>query len=297
MNIEDICNLNVGEVLLDVDLSKYTTYKIKAIGKVLVKPSNLESLKTLIEYIKKNNVKYKMLGNGSNLIFTELVYDGILIKLDCFDYLDIKDNFVSVGAGYNLMKLSLKVSMMGLSGLEFATGIPGSVGGSVYMNAGAYNSSISDVLECAEILTPDLDVVIYNNKDFNFDYRYSCLQSNPGYICLSAKFKLSFGDKDEIMDLVNSRRERRFASQPLEYPSAGSVFRNPVGDYAGRLIEDIGFKGKNIGGAQVSSKHANFIINIGGATGHDIKKLIFDIRNEVKKKYNIDLKVEQEFVE
>ena len=297
MNIKDICNLNIGEVLLDVDLSKYTTYKINATGRVLVKPSNLDNLKTLIEYIKKNNVKYKILGNGSNLIFTEPIYDGVLIKLDCFDFLDIKDNVVSVGAGYNLMKLSLKVSMMGLSGLEFSTGIPGSVGGSVYMNAGAYNSSISDVLESAEILTPDLDVVVYNNKDFNFDYRHSCLQSTPGYICLSAKFKLSFGDKDEIMDLVNSRRERRFASQPLEYPSAGSVFRNPVGDYAGRLIEDIGFKGKIVGGAQVSSKHANFIINIGGATGKDIKKLIFDIKDEVKKKYNVDLRVEQEFVE
>ena len=295
--INDIYNLNVGDVFEKVDLSRYTTYKIKAIGKVLVIPKNIDCLKKLILYIKTNNLKYKVLGNGSNLIFTESFYDGILIKLDYFNYINIVDNIVDVGAGYSLIKLAIKTCMMGLSGFEFAAGIPGSVGGSVYMNAGAYNSSISDVLESAVILTPDLDVVSFSNDDFNFSYRSSFLQNNHGYICLSAKFKLKYGDKDEIMELVNDRRLRRLASQPLEYPSAGSVFRNPSDDYAGRLIEEIGYKGKICGGAQVSVKHANFIINIGGATGCDVKNLILDIKNKVKEKYNIDLKVEQEFVE
>lgn len=297
MNIKDIYDLNVGHVVENVDLSCYTTYKIKAIGRVLVIPENLDKLKVLVDYIKKNNIKYKILGNGSNLIFTNLVYDGILIKLDNFNHLYINENIVDVGAGYNLMKLALKVSMMGLSGLEFATGIPATVGGAVYMNAGAYNSDISCVLESTVLLSPDLDVVTFSNEDLDFDYRMSYLQKSPGYVCLSAKFRLSFGDKDEIMGLVNRRRNRRLESQPLEFPSAGSVFRNPDGDYAGRLIEEIGYKGKMNGGAQVSNKHANFIINAGGATGKDIKDLICDIKSKVKESYDIDLKVEQEFVE
>jgi UDP-N-acetylmuramate dehydrogenase len=296
MDIKKIYDLNVGEVLTDVDLSKYTTYKIKAVGRVMVMPKDVECLKKLIRFIKDNCLKYKIMGNGSNLIFVDDVYDGILIKLDKIDNLDIDDCTVTVGAGYNLMKLALKCSMMGLSGLEFATGIPGSVGGSVYMNAGAYNSDISCVLESALVLTNDLDVVTYSNSDFKFGYRNSILQNNH-FVCLEAKFKLEHGNKDEIMDLVNNRRERRLSSQPLEYPSAGSVFRNPKDDYAGRLIEEIGYKGKSIGGAMVSEKHANFIVNTGGATGSDVCSLINDIKSEVKKKYGIELKVEQEFVE
>lgn len=297
MNVREIYDLNVGEVLENVDLSCYTTYKIKCFAKVLVKPNSIDDLKKIISYIRKNGLKYKILGNGSNLIFTNLVYDGILIRLDFFNNLEINGNSIVVGAGYNLMKLALKTSMLGLTGMEFATGIPGSVGGSIYMNAGAYNSSISDVLESVILLTPDLLVVEYKKNDLDFSYRTSFLQKNSGFICLGARIRLEYGNKEEIMDLVNKRRERRMSSQPLELPSAGSVFRNPIDDYAGRLIEEIGYKGKVIGGAQVSLKHANFIVNIGGATGNDIKELICDIKNKVKEKYNIDLIVEQEFVE
>lgn len=297
MNIRDIYNLNVGQVLENVDLSKYTTYKLRCIGKVLVIPSDIEALKRLINYIRDNNLKHKILGNGSNLVFVNDVYDGVLIKLDNFCSLDIDDTLVSVGAGYNLMKLALKCSMMGLTGFEFATGIPGSVGGSVYMNAGAYNSDISSILESALVLTSDLEIVKYNNSDFEFGYRTSILQRESDFICLAAQFKLEHGDKDEIMSLVNDRRERRIVNQPLEFPSAGSVFRNPEGDYAGRLIEESGFKGKCVGGAQVSPKHANFIVNVGGANGHDICSLINEIKDCVKEKYDIDLKVEQELVE
>lgn len=294
---KDIESLNVGKVSYNVDLSRYTTYKISATGAVLVEPTDVEKLKVLVKYIKEKNYKYKVLGNGSNLIFSNPFYDGILIKLNCFDDLDINENIVTVGAGYNLMKLALKCSMMGLTGLEFATGIPGSVGGSVYMNAGAYNSDISSVIVSASVLTHDLEVVTFNKSDFDFSYRMSYFQKYSGFICLNAKFKLGFGNKDEIMELVNDRRDRRVLSQPLEFPSAGSVFRNPEGDYAGRLIEESGFKGMIHGGAQVSMKHANFIVNIGGATGRDVKELITDIKDTIKKKYGIELKVEQEFVE
>lgn len=296
MNVKDIYELNVGEVIENVDLSHYTTYRLKAIGRVMVIPNSIENLRNLVLYIKKNNIKYKVLGNGSNLIFANDIYDGILIKLDNMNSVDFSGEYVTVGAGYNLMKLALKCSMMGLSGFEFATGIPGSVGGSVYMNAGAYNSDISAILDSALILDSNLNIVNYSNSDFNFSYRTSILQLNGG-ICLCAKFKLAYGNKDEIMSLVNSRRERRIASQPLEFPSAGSVFRNPSDDYAGRLIEEIGYKGKTIGGAQVSVKHANFIVNIGGARGRDICSLINDIKKKVMEKYGVELRVEQEIVE
>ena len=295
MNINDIKSF--GEVIENVDLSKYTTYKLRCVGRVLVIPKDVECLERLVNYIRSNGFKYKVLGNGSNLIFSNNFYDGILIKLDNFSSLDINDDLVSVGAGYNLMKLALKCSMMGLSGLEFATGIPGSVGGSVYMNAGAYNSDISSILESALVLTPDLSIVKYSNDDFKFSYRTSILQEKKGYICLAAQFRLSHGDKDEIMSLVNSRRERRMSTQPLEFPSAGSVFRNPPDDYAGRLIEEIGYKGKVVGGAQVSSKHANFIVNVGGATGKDVCTLINLIKDSVHEKFGIDLRVEQEIVD
>ncbi len=297
MKIDEIKGLNVGTVLENVDLSKYTTYKLKGIGRVLVIPNDVASLKRLISYINDNGLKYKILGNGSNLIFTNMVYDGVLIKLDCFNDISIDDDVIKVGCGYSLIKLALKASMLGLSGLEFATGIPGSVGGAIFMNAGAYNSDIASVLESAFVLTPSNEVVEFKKGDFAFDYRSSFLQRNPGYVCLSACFRLKHGDKDVIMSLVDSRKERRVLSQPLEFPSAGSVFRNPSGDFAGRLIEEIGYKGKVVGGAQVSLKHANFIINIGGATGRDIKELIFDIKDKVRQRYNIDLMVEQEFVE
>ena len=293
----DIKKLKIGKVYYNVDLSKYTTYKIKSTGAVLVEPTSIENLKKLIKYIKEKNYKYKLIGNGSNLIFVNEFYDGILIKLNRFDDMNIDQDIVYAEAGYNLMKLALKCSMRGLSGLEFATGIPGTVGGAVYMNAGAYNSAISDVLIDATVLTPDLRIITFNKSDLDFSYRTSFLQKNPGFICLNAKFKLCYKNKVEIMDLVNDRRQRRISSQPLEYPSAGSVFRNPCNDYAGRLIEEIGYKGKKIGGAQVSSKHANFIVNVGDATGSDVKELIYDIKNEVKKEFGIELKVEQEFVE
>ena len=202
-----------------------------------------------------------------------------------------------MGAGYMLNKLALRVSRLGFTGMEFATGIPGTVGGGVYMNAGAYKTDMGYIVTSVKVLNPDLKIKTMYNKDLDFHYRTSFFQKNKDYICLEATISLIKGNAEEIMELINSRKQRRIESQPLEYPSAGSVFRNPEGDFAGRLIEEIGYKGKSNGGAKVSEKHANFIINNGGATGEEIKELIAEIQEKVKEKYNIDLKVEQEFVE
>ena len=184
----------------------------------------------------------------------------------------------------------------GLAGLEFASGIPGTVGGAVFMNAGAYKSDMGYVVQEVKVLTPDYKIITLENKEMNFHYRSSFLQAHPDYICLEVVIKLKKGDKELLSDVIRERRTRRIESQPLEYPSAGSVFRNPDGNFAGKMIEDLGLKGYRKGGAMVSSKHANFIINYDNATGSDIKELIDYVHDEVLKKYNVDLKVEQEFV-
>ena len=295
--IEEIKKLNIGSVLENVDIKEYTTYHVggKALGMVF--PNDVYCLIKLLEYLKNNNIKYKVIGRGSNLIFSSNTYNGILINLDKFDNLEIKGNEITVGAGFQLIKLATRLSRIGYTGIEFATGIPGSVGGAVFMNAGAYKSDMGYIVKSVKVLTPDLKVKELTNYDMHFHYRTSFIQKNPDYICLEATLILSRGNADEIMQLIADRKKRRVESQPLEYPSAGSVFRNPEGDYAGRLIEEIGYKGKQIGGAMVSTKHANFIINYNNATGEDVKELINEIKDKVKEKYNIDLKVEQEFVE
>lgn len=295
--IEEIKKLNVGEVLENVDIRKYTTYKVGGIGRAMVFPNTVHGLIELIKFLKLNNIKYKVIGRGSNLIFVNEVYDGVLIKLDNFDYLEINGNEITVGAGFQLIKLATRLSRMGYTGMEFATGIPGSVGGAVFMNAGAYKSDMGYIVKSAKVLTPNLRIIELTNYDLDFHYRTSFLQKNPGFICLEVSLILKKGDPEEIMQLINDRKKRRIESQPLEYPSAGSVFRNPEGDFAGRLIEEAGYKGKTKGGAMVSTKHANFVINYNNATGQDIKGLITEIRDVIKEKYNIELKVEQEFVE
>ena len=295
--IEELKKLECGEILENVDMRKYTTYKAGGKAKLMVFPKNVDALIKVIKYIKKNNIKYKILGKGSNVLFGDSLYDGIIIKLDEFKNIEINGTKIVVEAGYSLIKLSLQCARLGLAGLEFASGIPGTIGGAIFMNAGAYKSDMGYVVKEVKVLTPDLKIKILSNKEMDFHYRTSFLQKNPGYICLEATIELQKGDRDLILEVINDRKRRRLESQPLEFPSAGSVFRNPEGDYAGRIIEEIGYKGKRIGDAKVSDKHANFIINVGRAKGDDIKKLILEIQEKVKQKYNIELKIEQEFVE
>lgn len=294
--IKQLEKLNCGKVLKDCNLKDYTTYQMDGTVDAIVFPTTIEELKTVVQFLRTNHVKHKILGNGSNLIFGNH-YDGILIKLEEFNHLKIEDNIITVGAGYPIMKLALKVSRMGLSGLEFATGIPGTVGGAIFMNAGAYKSDMGDIVKTVTVLTPNFEIKELTNQEMDFHYRTSFLGNHPDYICLEAKLEMRHEDKEEIMDLIKERKKRRLETQPLEYPSAGSVFRNPDGDFAGRLVEMVGYKGKRIGGAEVSKKHANFIINKENATGEDIKNLIVEIRKKVKEKTGIELKVEQEFVE
>ena len=295
--IQEIKELDVGKVEDNVILSKYTTYKVGGPALGIVYPRSIPTLVKLIRYLKNNNVKYKLLGNGSNLLFSDKLYDGILIRLSEFNNIEFFGrNKVRVGAGFSLIKLSLMAAKKGLTGLEFASGIPGSVGGAVFMNAGAYKSDMGYIVESVKVLTPDLKIIKLENKELNFHYRTSFLQKHPDYICLEVILRLQKGRRDAIEEVIKERRKRRLESQPLEYPSAGSVFRNPEGDFAGRLVEEAGLKGMKHGGAMVSDKHANFIVNYKNAKAEDVKYLIDLCHDTIKEKYNINLKCEQEFV-
>ncbi len=295
--IKSIEQLDIGTVLSDVDIKEYTTYQVGGHALGIVIPNDIDGLIILLKFLRENQIKHKILGKGSNLIFSDSFYNGILIKLDKLNDLEIKGKEIRVGAGYSLTKLATRLSRLGYTGIEFATGIPGTVGGAVYMNAGAYKSDMGYIIKSVKVLTPHYRVVEMTNYDMKFHYRSSFLQQHPDYICLEATLLLKKGNAEEIMQLIEDRKKRRVETQPLDYPSAGSVFRNPEGDFAGRLIEEIGYKGYSIGDATVSEKHANFIINKGHASGDDIKKLIREIQGKVKEKYGIELKVEQEFVE
>lgn len=295
--LENLKELNVGEIEENVSLKKYTTYNSGGIARCVVYPNSSNNLIKLITFLKENNIKFKILGNGSNLLFSDKNYDGVLIKLSKFNNIKfLSNNKIRVGAGYSLVKLCNQVAKRGLSGLEFASGIPGTVGGAVYMNAGAYKSDMGYIVSLVKVLTPDFKIINFVNKEMNFHYRSSFLQENPGYICLEVVLKLKKGKREVIEEVMRERKERRLETQPLEYPSAGSVFRNPPDNYAGKLIEDAGLKGKTKGGAMVSDKHANFIVNYKDASSEDIRYLIDLCHDEVLKKFDIDMKIEQEFV-
>ncbi len=295
--LDELEKKNIGKVEKNVFLSKYTTYKVGGLAKCVIFPKSIDSLVELIRLIKKYNIKYKVIGNGSNLLFSDKKYDGVIIKLNNLDNVEIIGNKIVVEAGYSLVKLSMLAMKKGLTGLEFASGIPGTVGGAVFMNAGAYNSDMGYIVEKVKVLTTDLEIITLTNREMNFHYRTSFLKEHPNYICLSATIKLKRGKKDAISELMKNRKKRRMESQPLEYPSAGSVFRNPSADLsAGKIIDDLGLKGLSKGGAQISTKHANFIINTGRASANDIKELIEYVQKTVQDNVNIELKVEQEFV-
>ena len=289
-NFFDNLNITYKE---DISLKNYNTYRVNTITKFLVFPKSIEELKTILKFLKENNIRYYILGNGSNIILSMDYYDGVMIKLDNLNSIIYKDSLVTADAGCSLIKLSLDTIEKGLSGMEFATGIPGCVGASVAMNAGAYNSDISTILKEATILTKDNQIVAMTKDELEFEYRDSFLKKNKDYIVLSATFELEKGNIDDMKSLVAERKKKRINSQPLDMPNAGSVFRNPENNYAGALIEQANLKGYNINGAEVSTKHANFIINKGNASGKDIISLIEKIQKEIKEKDNIELKLEQ----
>ncbi len=285
-----------GELLEKVDMKSYNTYRASSLVDYLFYPKNINSLVKSIEFFNKNKINYKVLGKGSNIVLNSNTFHGVIIKLDNINDVKIKKNIVYVEAGKEIATMAMDTIKNNLKGLEWATGIPGSIGGSIIGNAGAYNSSIFDFIKTVTILDEKLKIKKLKRDDIKYSYRNTSLK-NKNIIIISCELELCQGNYEESLKIVNDRKKRRLESQPLEYPSAGSVFRNPEGDFAGRLIEELNLKGYQIGGAQVSEKHANFIINKDNASCDDIRKLIKYVQKQVKEKYGIDLIIEQELIE
>lgn len=284
---------NLGNYEENVSFKSLTTYKTGGNARVVFYPNSVDSLRSGLVYLKDKSISFKIFGNGSNILASDNDYDGVIIKLTSLDNMSFDDGYLEVEAGYNFALLANSVTKKGYSGLEFACGIPGSVGGAVYMNAGAYLSDVASVLDRVDILDENYDFKTLSSGELDFSYRHSIFMEK-NWIILKAYFNLKKGNADELLELINDRKRRRVTSQPLEYPSAGSVFRNPEGMYAGKLIEDCGLKGFTHGGAEISPKHANFIVNKNNATSKDIKYLMDLVKNSVNEKYNVELYREQE---
>lgn len=287
-------NENIGTFKENISLKTLTTYKVGGNVRLVAYPFSTDTLIKLLKKLKKDKIAYKILGNGSNLLASDDNFNGVIIKLTNFTNFKLEDDGTClVDAGYPFAKLANQVAQKGYSGLEFAGGIPGTIGGAIYMNAGAYLKSIGDVLVSINALDENFNIVTLKKDDLELDYRTSILKRKP-YICLNATLKLEKKDKNEIKLLMDDRLKRRITTQPLEFPSAGSVFRNPENDYAGRLIEACNLKGLSWGGASISEKHANFIVNSNHAKAADIKYLMDLAKNKVKENFSIELICEQE---
>ncbi|MCM3713105.1 UDP-N-acetylmuramate dehydrogenase [Alkalihalobacillus oceani] len=286
----------LGLIKRQEPLANHTTWKIGGPADVLIEPYSLPALKRLMEVIAEYEVPWRVIGRGSNLLVADEGIEGVVIKLGKgLDELTVDGELVRAGGGYPLIKLVTLISRQGLSGLEFAGGIPGSVGGAVFMNAGAHGSDISQILTRARVLFADGRLEWITNEEMNFSYRTSRLQQEKG-ICLEAEFALTRGEKTEIVKKMQANKDYRRESQPWKHPTCGSVFRNPLPQYAGQLIEESGLKGYQIGGAQISTMHANFIVNLGDATAQDVLDLIAHVKATIKERYQIELHTEVEMI-
>lgn len=289
-NIAEILReLQVGKVIENEPLANHTTWRIGGPADVLVIPNSKESLILAVKKLHTLGVSWRAIGRGSNLLVRDGGLRQVVFKIsDVLDHLRFDGNKVYVGAGFSFIKLAILAGREGLTGMEFAGGIPGNVGGAVYMNAGAHGSEISRILKSAEILLETGELVQYTAEQLKFSYRTSSLQSTSAMV-MEVVFELDYGDRKEIADTLAKHKDRRRLTQPLQLPCAGSVFRNPKGDHAGRLIESSGLKGFRIGGAEVSTLHANFIVNIGQATAQDVLTLMEHVRTVVHEKHGVRL--------
>lgn len=293
----EIQELNIGKVKRNELLSQHTTMKIGGPADIFIEPASLGDIQKVMTFLKERQIPWRAIGRGSNLLVSDKGIEGVVIKLGPgLDHLTINDSTITVGGGHSLVSLSTLISKKGLSGLEFASGIPGSVGGAVYMNAGAHGSDISKILTKAHILFEDGSMEWISNDEMEFTYRTSVLQKKRPGIVLEAEFQLTKGDRTSIVSQMQKNKDYRKETQPWNFPCAGSIFRNPLPNYAGKLIEDAGLKGYQIGGAKISEMHGNFIVNAGNATAKDVLDLIQYIKETILTSYGIKMETEVEII-
>jgi len=278
-------------ILKNEPLNKYTFTKTGGPADFLAFPKSVTEVKALLEECRQNNLPWMVLGNASNLIVRDGGIRGLVIMLEKLNNIEVKGNQITSQAGAKLIDTTYVALEHHLTGFEFACGIPGSIGGAVFMNAGAYGGEIKDVFVSCEVLYPDGQIKTLSAKEMAFSYRHSAIQAQH-CIVLSATFALHAGNYAEIKAKMDELTHLRASKQPLEYPSCGSVFKRPVGHYTGPLIEQAGLKGMTIGGAQVSEKHAGFIVNINHATATDYVNLIHYIQKVIKEKFDVTLETE-----
>jgi len=283
-------------IRLNESMKNHTSFRLGGPADILVMPDSRESLGRVLSFCKSLGMPVLVIGNGTNLIVRDKGIRGVVIKIyDRFNKVAVRENIIEAEAGLLLSRVSNIALENGLSGLEFASGIPGTLGGAVVMNAGAYGPEMKDVVVNTEYMDMDGNIRELHGEQHKFGYRTSVLQKEPGVV-LNTQLQLKSGNRQEIKAMMNDLNKRRKERQPLEMPSAGSVFRRPEGYFAGKLIEDCGLKGFRIGGAEVSQKHAGFIVNTGNASARDVVNLIGHIQASVKTKFGVELETEVKIV-
>lgn len=282
------------KILLNEPMKNHTSFKIGGPADIVIMPGSVDDIKKVIEFAK--NIPLYVIGNGSNLLVNDEGVHGIVLKIsNCLNKVEVEGEYITAEAGATLTLVSNIAKKDSLTGMEWAFGIPGSVGGAVYMNAGAYGGEMKDIVYETTYINENNQIVTINNSEHGFSYRKSMFATQKNII-LKTKLKLQKGNKDDIEAKMKELLEQRKLKQPLEYPSAGSTFKRPEGYFVGKIIEELNLKGMSIGGAQVSEKHGGFIINKGNATAKDVKMLIDYIVNEVEKVYNIKLEPEVKMI-
>lgn len=293
--LKNLCETLNIEHKVNENMSKHTSFKIGGCADIYICPHSKEELKEIILLAKKENIPFYVVGNGSNLLVSDEGVKGAVISTLKLNKIKVTDDTIYAEAGASLTAVCLAARDASLTGLEFAYGIPGSIGGALFMNAGAYDGEMSFITTLAESITPLGESVSRNIEELKLGYRHSIYREN-GEIITGVTLKLKKGDKEKISDRMTELMIKRKTSQPLDFPSAGSTFKRPKGGFAAALIDECGLKGRSIGGAEVSTKHAGFVINKEDATAKDVLALIEIIKNEVSEKKNITLEPEVIFV-
>ncbi len=297
-NIYDrLCEIIKKEnILVDEPMKNHTSFKIGGPADILVTPTDENELKEIIQYIKEENIPYFLMGNGSNLLVRDGGIRGIVVKIaQNYNEFEINENIIKAQSGILLSTLAKHIAKNCYKGFEFASGIPGTLGGAIAMNAGAYGGEMKDVVKSVKVLNQQGEIVELSNQQMQFGYRTS-LVNKENLIVLEVKLSLEKGNYEDIKNILDDLTVKRTTKQPLNVPSAGSTFKRPEGYYAGKLIEDSGLKGVRLKGAQVSDKHSGFVINAGGATAKDIIELIEFIKKTVYDKFKVELNEEVKIV-
>ena len=288
-----LVELDLGDILENEPMYKHTTLKVGGPACFFVHVKDVEALQRGLAYCKAENIKHMVLGKGSDLLFSDKEYEGVIFSLvKNFTQVHINGIEIKAQAGVGMIYLAYEAAKTGLSGFEFMSGIPGTIGGGIYMNAGAYKYCMADVFASAIVLNSDNELVTLTKEDMQFGYRHSILQEHSDWVLIEATFTMSSKDPQEIMAVLDKRKERRMATQPWNFASAGSIFRNPQEKSAWQYIDECGLRGHEIGGAQVSPKHSNFIVNNGYASAKDILELILLVEKTVFDHFHVILEKE-----